>query len=63
VLLARVVVVFTPHNAFKSHEALVRILSTTLANLEAYRAGQRLIASPESPRSRCLEAEGRKLEG
>ncbi len=40
VLLAREDVVFTPHNAFNSHEALVRILDTTLANLQAYRAGQ-----------------------
>ena len=40
VLLARDDVVFTPHNAFNSHEALVRILDTTLANLQAYRAGQ-----------------------
>ena len=40
VLLARDDVVFTPHNAFNSREALVRILEVTLANLEAYRAGQ-----------------------
>ncbi len=40
VLLARDNVVFTPHNAFNSREALVRILEVTLANLEAFRAGQ-----------------------
>jgi D-lactate dehydrogenase len=40
VLLARDDVVFTPHNAFNSWEALVRILEVTLANLEAFRAGQ-----------------------
>jgi len=40
VLLAREDVVFTPHNAFNSKEALVRILEVTLANLEAFRAGQ-----------------------
>lgn len=39
VLLARDNVVFTPHNAFNSREALVRILEVTLANLEAFRAG------------------------
>ena len=38
-LLEREDVVFTPHNAFNSREALLRILDTTLANLEAYRAG------------------------
>jgi D-lactate dehydrogenase len=38
-LLSRDDVVFTPHNAFNSREALVRILDTTLANLEAFRAG------------------------
>ena len=32
-------VVFTPHNAFNSREALERILDTTVANLEAFRAG------------------------
>jgi D-lactate dehydrogenase len=40
VLLARDDVVFTPHNAFNSREALVRILEVTLSNLEAFRAGQ-----------------------
>lgn len=40
VLLGRDNVVFTPHNAFNSREALVRILEVTLANLEAFRAGQ-----------------------
>lgn len=33
-------VVFTPHNAFNSREALVRILDVTLANLAAFRAGR-----------------------
>lgn len=42
VLLARDNVVFTPHNAFNSREALVRILEVTLANLEGFRAGQPL---------------------
>jgi D-lactate dehydrogenase len=32
--------VFTPHNAFNSREALVRILEVTLGNIEAFRAGQ-----------------------
>jgi D-lactate dehydrogenase len=40
VLLGRSDVVFTPHNAFNSREALLRILDTTLANLAACRAGQ-----------------------
>jgi D-lactate dehydrogenase len=40
VLLSREDVVFTPHNAFNSREALIRILDVTLANLEAFRAGQ-----------------------
>jgi D-lactate dehydrogenase len=40
VLLSREDVVFTPHNAFNSREALVRILEVTLANLEAFRASQ-----------------------
>ncbi len=40
VLLARDDVVYTPHNAFNSREALVRILELTLANLEAFRAGR-----------------------
>lgn len=40
VLLGRDNVVFTPHNAFNSREALVRILEVTLANLEAFRTGQ-----------------------
>jgi D-lactate dehydrogenase len=39
-ILGRNDVVFTPHNAFNSREALIRILDTTLANLEAHRAGQ-----------------------
>jgi D-lactate dehydrogenase len=40
VLLAREDVVFTPHNAFNSREALIRILEVTLTNIEAFRAGQ-----------------------
>ena len=40
ILLEREDVIFTPHNAFNSHEALVRILDTTLANLAAHRDGQ-----------------------
>jgi D-lactate dehydrogenase len=32
-------VVFTPHNAFNSQEALERILDTTLANIQAFAAG------------------------
>ncbi len=40
ILLARDDVVFTPHNAFNSHEALLRILDTTLENVTAYRAGR-----------------------
>jgi D-lactate dehydrogenase len=39
-LLGQDDVVFTPHNAFNSHEALRRILDTTVENLLAYRAGQ-----------------------
>jgi D-lactate dehydrogenase len=38
-LLARDDVVFTPHNAFNSQEALERILDTTIADLEAFRDG------------------------
>ena len=38
-LLSRDDVVFTPHNAFNSREALERILDTTIANLEAFRTG------------------------
>jgi D-lactate dehydrogenase len=38
-LLSRDDVVFTPHNAFNSREALERILDTTIANLKAFRAG------------------------
>lgn len=40
VVLARENVVFTPHNAFNSREALVRILQVTLENLEGFRGGQ-----------------------
>jgi D-lactate dehydrogenase len=38
-LFARDNVVFTPHNAFNSQEALYRILDTTVANLEGFRTG------------------------
>ena len=41
-LLERENVVFTPHNAFNSREALLRILDTTVANLEAHRHGTAL---------------------
>ena len=40
VLLSHDGVVFTPHNAFNSREALERILDTTIANLEAFREGK-----------------------
>ena len=40
VLLARDDVVFTPHNAFNSREAIQRILDTTIENLEAFRSGK-----------------------
>jgi len=48
ILLARDDVVFTPHNAFNSREALERILDTTIANLEAFRAGTpiNLVSAP-----------------
>ncbi len=39
-LLERENVVFTPHNAFNSHEALLRILDTTVANLLAHQNEQ-----------------------
>lgn len=39
-LLSREDVVFTPHNAFNSREALRRILDVTVANLQSFRAGQ-----------------------
>lgn len=35
-------VVFTPHNAFNSHEAHRRILDTTIENLRAWQSGQSL---------------------
>jgi len=35
-------VVFTPHNAFNSREALQRILDTTIANIQAWRHGKPL---------------------
>ena len=40
VLLSREDVVFTPHNAFNSREALIRILDVTLENLAGFRAGR-----------------------
>jgi D-lactate dehydrogenase len=40
VVLSREDLDFTPHNAFNSREALVRILEVTLANIEAFCAGQ-----------------------
>lgn len=39
-LLSRDNVVFTPHIAFYSHEALQRILETTVHNIEAFTAGK-----------------------
>jgi len=39
-LLGRDDVVFTPHNAFNSQEALERILDTTIENLQAFAAGK-----------------------
>jgi len=41
-LLKRDDVVFTPHNAFNSCEALLRILDTTVANIQAWRHGETL---------------------
>lgn len=41
-LLKRDNVVFTPHNAFNSREALQRILDTTIANIQAWRRGESL---------------------
>jgi D-lactate dehydrogenase len=41
-LLSREDVVFTPHNAFNSREALLRILDTTLENLKGFWAGHPL---------------------
>jgi D-lactate dehydrogenase len=50
ILLARDDVVYTPHNAFNSQEALERILDTTIANLEAFRAGApiNLVSAPSA---------------
>jgi len=50
ILLSRDDVVFTPHNAFNSREALERILDTTIANLEAFRAGApiNVVSAPTS---------------
>jgi D-lactate dehydrogenase len=42
VLLKKENVVFTPHNAFNSREALQRILDTTIANIQAWRRGESL---------------------
>jgi D-lactate dehydrogenase len=41
-LLQRDNVVFTPHNAFNSREALQRILDTTIANIQAWQRGESL---------------------
>jgi D-lactate dehydrogenase len=38
-LLRRENVVFTPHNAFNSHEALHRILDTTAENIRSFASG------------------------
>jgi D-lactate dehydrogenase len=40
ILLKREDVIITPHIAFNSREAVVRILETTTANIEAYLAGE-----------------------
>lgn len=42
VLLKKDNVVFTPHNAFNSREALVRILDTTIENIHAWQRGESL---------------------
>ncbi len=39
-LLERENVVITPHNAFNSHEAVYRILDTTISNIESFLAGE-----------------------
>src|SRR3989338_2860390 len=39
ILLRRENVVFTPHNAFNSREALLRILDTTVENIRGFLAG------------------------
>ncbi len=39
VILKKPNVVFTPHNAFNSQEALERILDTTAENIRAFAAG------------------------
>ncbi|MBI4426378.1 MAG: hydroxyacid dehydrogenase [Candidatus Kerfeldbacteria bacterium] len=40
ILLEQPNVIITPHNAFNSQEALERILTTTIANIKAFQAGQ-----------------------
>jgi len=42
ILLNRPNVIITPHNAFNSREALLCILTTTLANINAFLAGRPL---------------------
>ncbi len=42
VLLKKDNVVFTPHNAFNSREALQRILDTTIENVKAWQRGESL---------------------
>lgn len=42
VLLKKDNVVFTPHNAFNSHEALQRILDTTIENVRAWHRGENM---------------------
>jgi len=39
VLMRHPSVIVTPHNAFNSHEALVRILDTTISNIKAFAEG------------------------
>lgn len=42
ILLSQDNVIITPHNAFNSHEALTRILDTTVENIEAYLEGKQI---------------------
>jgi D-lactate dehydrogenase len=39
-LLSRENVVYTPHNAFNSHESVMRILETSLQNITSFQAGK-----------------------
>jgi D-lactate dehydrogenase len=35
-------VIVTPHNAFNTHEALMRILQTTIKNLASFKNGRKI---------------------